>query len=620
MSEANDDAIARKKMNVLRSFLRSVFYKNCHCFDKSCDIKNANAKGDNLPMPSAITTLLQQFRSKINEQRCVTLYDADEERNCSVIQNHLSAMQTLGLIEVYGDSHEVCDFNQTFPSTSNIDLSSEPSWKIYLHKRLPFLWTVLKCGHQKERCFCTPLLKDTRLRQLLSREAGLSDQVLNDSDIHTFVQMLFWYFRKAVVDHLVMLIGSLGFRGSECKAISVGSTRITSDYDLTVQGLCSDDIIKRFHVFFWHIFGNTSDQVFDTNLYGSSFVVNSKVPNNPLFVKWNCALPDEEPQEYYYATTESVPSGAIVDQHLWAMLKVCTALHKFVTDQLDIVRGLQVAHDTCDLSASSSSDLHQDYLGQYSVDMDNLNQYTNMVRGAANLSSIQKKFTLASMALLSVLRNDVLKTTQENVRIADSGSMAAISPRSPQSPKLEHTTKDAADIYNRFPFSRIQDQNEDYRTLTNLISAYNIYGNETYYSRGAFMHVVMNSQTCSRNKVPLHRADFEDSFLENFADYLAHGFKTKYKDRMMDALDNIVELETKSSNRDDDIVKSMSHIRTLLSNAQGSDSTGTMVFETLLFVSDFYDVMRKHGFSLTSLLKTKDELFRSLNIVVPQQS
>lgn len=93
--------------------------------------------------------------------------------------------------------------------------------------------------------------------------------------------------------------------------------------------------------------------------------------------------------------------------------------------------------------------------------------------------------------------------------------------------------------YHELPFElvRLQDNYED---IMNFISIFNYFGQETYYTRGAFMHVVMSMQTCKNNKfTDIDASGYLDSFIENLADFILHHGKQKYAKRMLSALDKL---------------------------------------------------------------------------------
>lgn len=88
--------------------------------------------------------------------------------------------------------------------------------------------------------------------------------------------------------------------------------------------------------------------------------------------------------------------------------------------------------------------------------------------------------------------------------------------------------------------------------ISNYISFVNYNGSETYFTRGAFLHVVINEQMCKDAdeslKIKLNDDDYIDSFIENISELMMHYHKTKYLDRAKRAL-------TRLSNKYDVILK-----------------------------------------------------------------
>ena len=78
---------------------------------------------------------------------------------------------------------------------------------------------------------------------------------------------------------------------------------------------------------------------------------------------------------------------------------------------------------------------------------------------------------------------------------------------------------------------------------TNRLSLVNFKNPETYYTRGAFLHVVVNEQMCSASPLELDQHAYLDSCIENFAEYIQHFSSTsktaKYKKRLLVGLKQV---------------------------------------------------------------------------------
>ena len=102
----------------------------------------------------------------------------------------------------------------------------------------------------------------------LDESALVSRRISNEDLMQTL-----WAFRKLVVDSILNII-TIKNKISDMKIFSVGSSNISSDYDITLYGNTVDkvDIITCFQEYFKSIFGEDSAIVFDTNIYGKAYI------------------------------------------------------------------------------------------------------------------------------------------------------------------------------------------------------------------------------------------------------------------------------------------------------------------------------------------------------------
>ena len=68
-----------------------------------------------------------------------------------------------------------------------------------------------------------------------------------------------------------------------------------------------------------------------------------------------------------------------------------------------------------------------------------------------------------------------------------------------------------------------------------FVSLVNYHGLETYFTRGAFIDVVVNQQMCRKMAVLLGRGEYIDSFVENLSELITHPHKEKYLERALHA-------------------------------------------------------------------------------------
>lgn len=152
-------------------------------------------------------------------------------------------------------------------------------------------------------------------------------------NIHTCILKYFGVLRKKIVDGILQDV-IREIRCPECTYEAIGSTALTSDYDINLTSelpYLNNRIITDFNRKFYSIFGKSSDEVFDTNIYGIGFLPASKkiMPSSKdydrqmIFAfaklsvvekKMNMKLFDRFPalakySSYYEASKKIIPAG-----------------------------------------------------------------------------------------------------------------------------------------------------------------------------------------------------------------------------------------------------------------------------------------------------------------------
>jgi hypothetical protein len=280
------------------------------------------------------------------------------------------------------------------------------------------------------------------------------NEFFNGKNFLVYVKYIFWYLRKIVVDTLIGKIVEY----TRVTAVSVGSTKLESDYDVTLYGNFLG-IYKTIHTFnkqFALIFNESSDTIFDTNVYGASFI------------KLNSGEMVCGEQKFEYIPSSTDESDAI-SQHIWAYIKVL-------------------------------------------VRLENVLQYNSVVYDLLE-STINKQETKY---------NGIFESADAFLNEYDINM----------------------DLYDKIVLllGEVSVKNEMYN---NYISYVNYNGSETYFTRGAFLDVVVNQQMCGEEKVPLSKHDYLDSFIENVADLMVHINKEKYTVRAQLALGKLIPLDGK---------------------------------------------------------------------------
>lgn len=335
-----------------------------------------------------------------------------------------------------------------------------------------------------------------------------------------------------------------------CHAVSVGSLNLTSDYDVTLYGPCVTDVITLFNKLFGAAFFDSSSVVFDTNLYGSSFIelpeeLSPQTPSRLFYGEVDCATDEFTEQKYMYVLSTDMISTpthrelvrqvrgipydkdyitvAVLQQRLFALLKLSMWIKLFLQQEEsgtnDLMRIMQSA-----LVHLQNMQILQ-YLEHLFSKNDNMyissptREEASQENGAESIYKIYKN--VGDMFTRSYTELEIATTPLRRRSSLPGEPLEILS-------------------YNDLPFHMVQKQ-YDYRTLVNMISIFNYFGSETYFTRGAFMHVVVSMQMCggSRNGNPIFNdlsvSDLVNSFIENFADYVFHHGKRKYVKRMRDA-------------------------------------------------------------------------------------
>lgn len=128
---------------------------------------------------------------------------------------------------------------------------------------------------------------------------------------HEEDKKLFWLLRKLIVDSILKKL--VKRHKLKLKIYSVGSAKLTSDYDITLYGKTNDKvkIIKLFQKHFKKLFGEDSSIVFDTNIYGKAYITFDENEYSGYTDKAVCG------QDFYYLKEN--PSQE--SQLMWGLIK-----------------------------------------------------------------------------------------------------------------------------------------------------------------------------------------------------------------------------------------------------------------------------------------------------------
>ena len=221
------------------------------------------------------------------------------------------------------------------------------------------------------------------------------------------------------------------------------------------------------------MYGNSSEVIFDTNVYGTSFI---KLPEKTIFGEdEDSNLYNNENKtctggtfQYMKGNSEGNSDDVIDMQHVWAFIKVLKALK--MIEKFDV----------------------RIYTSLY--------KYMEL-----NLTEDGMRYLSKASSFMSFLnkRRDYVEVLSSYKNLTD---------------KLN---------------------NVDRVLLTNMyISLVNYYGSETYFTRGAFLDVVVNQQMCGSDniRVDLNNSELMDSIIENIGEVMMHVNRVKYTDRVESAI------------------------------------------------------------------------------------
>jgi|LakMenE01Jun11ns_1017448.scaffolds.fasta_scaffold9936115_1 hypothetical protein len=273
------------------------------------------------------------------------------------------------------------------------------------------------------------------------------------------IKKLLWLFRKCIVDLLLKKIINLLQLDKKVnfKIYSVGSNNLSSDYDITLYGDTTDkgNVITLFEKEFKNIFFEHSSVVFDTNLYGKSFISFEK---NDLSTEFIC---NNDIQPIYILKKSSEHS-----QLVWALVK-----------------------------------------------------YFQDIRNAFGESIFNN--------MVEFLNNNI---TLPHINIAFETRIYLNN----KDPDIIQYNKLFSQNFEK-GFIQTYSSEELLQGTSDYISLLNFYGNETYFTRGAFLDIVINTQMC-KNKIKLDDIDYITSILENSGFFFLHNNKTKYFIRVVNTL------------------------------------------------------------------------------------
>lgn len=332
------------------------------------------------------------------------------------------------------------------------------------------------------------------------------------SIILAFINIL----RKYYVDRLIQIITQKIFYHcdkktgvtTKCSVIAIGSVSLTSNYDVTVSGVIYPNrVVRIFNQEFAKFWRDYSSNVFDTNLYGSTFFITLGLDAHidPDYNQLYRILRTPSQQVLYLPPekilNEEYPDGMRkirISQLKWLMVKIFLHQHVYAIPKDDPLFSICTVHV--------------------------INAIRGMIPGSKNNSAVAReaainqafdeKFGGENSREEIIELYDDKEATMENYN----NSLVQI-----QSSQLTYESMYRGSIKNesRNPAEILKILME----LIDNISKSNFYGSETYFCMATIYHVLGYVQNLG--PFVLSREDYLISSLENFIDIFRYYSKIR---------------------------------------------------------------------------------------------
>lgn len=278
----------------MKIFLDYVINDCCVCVEKECIVTNINVFA-----PTFYANFIEsKFNGTPSKRSCSVIGDINiqtkefvGEDGPIIIDKILDIFQTWGLLS----------YNSNVSRYYLLNGNKKLSWKNIKQLDVKYVWSFID------------KFPDSYV-ELYKMFSNASPSKWVVSNFVMYIKYLFWYFRKAIVDTTTRYI----VKDTKVTAISVGSTNVDSDYDITLYG-DNHNVYKTINAFNAKILGmfNTDpDVVFDTNMYGVSFIKSGgdyQCGSNSFSLVKN---------------QQSLSDDFFVLQNIWAIIKVVCKLNE----------------------------------------------------------------------------------------------------------------------------------------------------------------------------------------------------------------------------------------------------------------------------------------------------
>lgn len=536
MNNNNMSSVSTDFERFITNFLKYISINLCNCIDKECLIKQKRDEKDLIGYPALpkLDAFLLSFKlEKRNECNFLNLKGMTDNTIFKNEQDFLSYSIQHYNKHTFGDIEELCTPSDSYCFTLDyvlqkfiefgllrkLNINNKPVFYI-LDTDKEFTWNNVKDINIDIANRLNNDIKNVLMMKFSENDSQQLDLIL---------KCLFWYFRKFIIDSIVISLINRVSKSGEFVGISVGSTFLSSDYDITLYsklrtlGSMIYYIDKRIEL----LMGRSSTHLFDTNIYGISFIVFESNKNEDFITS---PIKQCKNEKFSYLQSSNVEPS----QHVWAFAKLLSNIYKLKIDD-EIVSNFSAFLNS--LSYKKYIVL-ANYIINETIDVVGMNEvYSKIIHSYDNFKKMYAKSEINTPKIEtpSLFSNEIVSPILKN----------GIDPRINEN-------------FNEFRDNLLIIADDDSINLSifqnNFVSMVNYFGNETYFTRGAFLDVVVNNQMCQKDNlvaILLSEHEYIDSFIENMSELIIHPSKIKYLDRAELALGHLQNRNYKSIVQDD---------------------------------------------------------------------
>ena len=571
----------------LDEFVKYTILNFCNCIETECIIENMNRE-------TKLYKLINDLSKDSSKENCNHL---KTQLQYTLVNTNIDPISyKFKHINFIGKSNRLSNLDNIIDMFINLGLLNKRGGEFYLlhtHKR--FTWNNIQSLHFDELIngpvtnqfydLYFNIMKYSDINDIdLQREKFYNTkdiiekmEILRAQKFINLIKTIFWYFRKCCIDSIITEYTSII---KNIIGISVGSTKISSDYDITMYGKNSDisNVIKNFKQTFNSIFKNSSSIVFDTNVYGVSFIIigeYSPISDSPVSPTRRISqilspltttttttttattpTPTSTPPGLI-SSTEVTPSPLYSTAPLYSTSSLYSTIKRpslprrresgyqypsrklrlpsFSTTQMQLplseIETFISDEKTC-LSKNGTQSRFKYFINENDTSIFNTQHIWAFVKLLTKINTV-RRFDETTFSKLYVTLFDKTKSFYPYLIYADKiVNVFNIE----QPPNIIFS-------FNNFRDQLINGMNTNQFNLNliihNYISFVQYHNDETYFTKGAFLDVVVNSQMCDKPGIDLNLDEYVDSFVENLSELIVHFKKPKYLIRAKNAFGNI---------------------------------------------------------------------------------